>query len=230
MQRGTQILHHCSICKYLLICGRLSKSFPISLYHRFIPLNYPREMSEAEIDPPDTAKADDVPPDSIKEESIEQPIVDEEEKKELPTETITDAGNTADESLKRELEEAVVEQDDAKKAKIENGGDKYDPDPIPASTEGLSSFNDADVLSGRGGGTNVHPGNRSFRDLINMHRRAYLKARKNDKPAISRAIVRSIRDANGRFLRKDEKTGLWFEIGDDAAREKNISSVTSTRS
>jgi hypothetical protein len=76
------------------------------------------------------------------------------------------------------------------------------------------------VLSGRGGGTNVHPGNRTFRDLINLHRRAYLKARKNDKPAISRAIVRSIRDATGRFLRKDEKTGLWFEIGDDAAREK----------
>jgi hypothetical protein len=66
----------------------------------------------------------------------------------------------------------------------------------------------------------VHPGNRSFRDLINLHRRAYLKARKNDKPAISRAIVRQVRDAHGRFLRKDEKSGLWFEIGDDAAREK----------
>ena len=72
----------------------------------------------------------------------------------------------------------------------------------------------------RGGGTNVHPGNRNFRDLINLHRRAYLKARKNDKPAISRAIVRAIREANGKFLKKDEKSGLWFEIGDDAAREK----------
>jgi len=57
-------------------------------------------------------------------------------------------------------------------------------------------------------------------DLINLHRRAYLKARKNDKPAISRAIVRSIRESNGKFLKKDEKSGLWFEIGDDAAREK----------
>ena len=66
----------------------------------------------------------------------------------------------------------------------------------------------------------MHPGNRNFRDLINLHRRAYLKARKNDKPAISRAIVRAIRDTNGKFLKKDEKSGLWFEIGDDAAREK----------
>jgi hypothetical protein len=69
-------------------------------------------------------------------------------------------------------------------------------------------------------GTNVHPGNRNFRDMINMHRRTYLKARKNDKPAISRAIVRSIRETGGKFLRKDEKSGLWYEIGDDAAREK----------
>jgi hypothetical protein len=91
---------------------------------------------------------------------------------------------------------------------------------IPAAKEGISFFADSDVLSGRGGGTNVHPGNRNFRDLINLHRRAYLKARKNDKPAISRAIVRAIRDNNGKFLKKDEKSGLWFEIGDDAAREK----------
>jgi hypothetical protein len=32
--------------------------------------------------------------------------------------------------------------------------------------------------------------------------------------------VRSDREAVGRFLKKDEKSGLWFEIGDDAAREK----------
>jgi hypothetical protein len=42
---------------------------------------------------------------------------------------------------------------------------------------------------GRGGGTNLHPGNRQFRDLINLYRRDYLKARKNDKPSISRSIV-----------------------------------------
>lgn len=117
----------------------------------------------------------------------------------------------------------------AKKVKVEEAaatadqpatGDDSGPAPVPPSEEGLAYFNDNDVLSGRGGGTNVHPGNRHFRDLINLHRRAYLKARKNDKPAISRAIVRSIRENNGRFLKRDENTGLWYEIGDDAAREK----------
>jgi hypothetical protein len=72
------------------------------------------------------------------------------------------------------------------------------------------------VLSGRGGGTNVHPGNRVFRDLINLHRRAYLKARKNDKPSISRNIVRQIRATGGKFLKKIDANGLWLEIGDDA--------------
>lgn len=92
--------------------------------------------------------------------------------------------------------------------------------PIMASEEGIKFYSRNDVLCGRGGGTNVHPGNRRFRDLINANRRAYLKARKNDKPAISRSIVRTIREMDGRFLKKDEKKGLWFEIGDDGAREK----------
>jgi len=91
---------------------------------------------------------------------------------------------------------------------------------VHPSKSGIKFYSRNDVLCGRGGGTNVHPGNRRFRDLINANRRAYLKARKNDKPAISRSIVRTVREMNGRFLKKDEKLGLWFEIGDDGAREK----------
>ena len=90
---------------------------------------------------------------------------------------------------------------------------------VPPSTTGQAVFGENDVLSGRGGGTNVHPGNRHFRDLIHLHRRGYLAARKNDKPAISRRIVKTIRDAGGRFLRKCEKTQLWFEVRE--SREKD---------
>ena len=127
-------------------------------------------------------------------------------------------------SCKRTLEDA--ELDKAKKLRTEEAGEENvgpatdDIGIIPPGSEGIKLVRDADVLSGRGGGTNVHPGNRHFRDLINLHRRAYLKARKNDKPSISRAIVRAIRENNGRFLKRDEKTGLFFEIGDVNAREK----------
>ena len=133
----------------------------------------------------------------------------------------------SDAQEKRKREETSQDESTAKKQRAADAvretlpnDDDHGPAPVPASEEGINYFNDNDVLSGRGGGTNVHPGNRNFRDLINMHRRAYLKARKNDKPAISRAIVRGIRENNGAFLKRDEKTGLWFEIGDDAAREK----------
>ena len=142
----------------------------------------------------------------------EEPKEEEEEEKEESTEE--------DDKRKRE-EDDEEEGSDAKKQKTDDDKEeKPEPPPVAPSKEGTTVFNDHDVLSGRGGGTNVHPGNRNFRDLINLHRRAYLKARKNDKPAISRAIVRSVRENNGRFLKKDEKTGLWYEIGDDAAREK----------
>ena len=119
---------------------------------------------------------------------------------------------------KAEVESAALKQAvaDASGAPADNPQQA----PIPPSKEGIKFYSRNDVLCGRGGGTNVHPGNRRFRDLINANRRAYLKARKNDKPAISRSIVRTIREMNGRFLKKDEKQGLWFEIGDDGAREK----------
>jgi len=87
-------------------------------------------------------------------------------------------------------------------------------------SKGMEEVSEHDVLCGRGGATNVHPGNRYFRSLINKFRDQYLRSRKIDKPHISRAIVTEIRNRNGRFLKKDEKLGLWFEIGDDLAREK----------
>lgn len=122
------------------------------------------------------------------------------------------------ESLQHEIEEQQHQPESVDE--LLNKSAESEPIPVGPSDKGLAFFNDNDVLSGRGGGTNVHPGNRTFRDLINLHRRSYLKARKNDKPAISRAIVRVIREQNGRFLKRDEKSNLWYEIGDDAAREK----------
>jgi hypothetical protein len=79
---------------------------------------------------------------------------------------------------------------------------------------------DRDVLSGRGGGTNLHPGNRRYRDLILSHRKEYDLASKAKKPSVSRQIVHLIRQNGGRFLRKDSNVGKYYEIGDDLAREK----------
>jgi len=50
-----------------------------------------------------------------------------------------------------------------------------------------------DVLSGRGGGTNRHPGNIHFRHIVSKAQPNYIKSRKKDKSTIARNIVQSIR-------------------------------------
>jgi hypothetical protein len=75
---------------------------------------------------------------------------------------------------------------------------------------------------GRGGLTNHHRGNKRFRDIVALHRPDYVRAPKIQKPSVARVIVRAIRNGEppGRFLRKDEKTGKWIDIGDRKAAEK----------
>lgn len=119
---------------------------------------------------------------------------------------------------------AYTEEDDpSEPKKARYAGDDTDfelPGIVEPGTQGISDYDTNDVLCGRGGGTNQHYGNIVFRNLVDTHREQYLRSKKNDKPFISRSIVKTIRDRNGRFLKKDEASGLYFEIGDSEAREK----------
>lgn len=67
-----------------------------------------------------------------------------------------------------------------------------------------------------------HKGNKRFRDVVALHRPDYVRAPKIQKPSVARVIVRAIRngDPPGRFIRKDDKTGKWVDIGDKKAAEK----------
>ena len=57
---------------------------------------------------------------------------------------------------------------------------------------------------------------------MSLHRADYVRAPKIQKPSVARVIVRAIRngDPPGRFLRKNDKTGKWEDIGDKKAAEK----------
>lgn len=92
---------------------------------------------------------------------------------------------------------------------------------VKPSSEPLEQPTVHDVLFGRGGMTNGHPGNRRFRDIIALHRPDYIRATKMDKPKVARRIVRAIRQGNppGRFLRKGDD-GKWYDVGDRNAAEK----------
>ena len=83
---------------------------------------------------------------------------------------------------------------------------------------------DNDVLCGKGKECFNHPGNRRFRALVNLNLRKYAEAKsKLAKSSIVNDIVDSVRlnaSNGGGFIRQNNKTKVWYEIGDVLAREK----------
>eukprot|EP00546_Thalassionema_frauenfeldii_P008110 CAMPEP_0178910832 /NCGR_PEP_ID=MMETSP0786-20121207/9321_1 /TAXON_ID=186022 /ORGANISM="Thalassionema frauenfeldii, Strain CCMP 1798" /LENGTH=678 /DNA_ID=CAMNT_0020583137 /DNA_START=148 /DNA_END=2181 /DNA_ORIENTATION=- len=97
--------------------------------------------------------------------------------------------------------------------------DKSTENPRPI----IEEPHDHDVLCGRGGSINSHPGNERFRQLVEKKKRVYLTARfKREKRLIANGVLSEIRSLKppGRFLAKDSKTGNWHDIGDEKARDK----------
>lgn len=80
-----------------------------------------------------------------------------------------------------------------------------------------------DVLCGKGKECYVHPGNEYFRKIVSSSLQRYALAKtKHDKGLIVMAIVDTVRQRSplGGFVRFDANTMSWYEIGDEAAREK----------
>jgi hypothetical protein len=82
-----------------------------------------------------------------------------------------------------------------------------------------------DVLCGRGGETNHHPGNIRYRSLVKAYQKLYLLAKRRDKPKIAQCIVVSVRGVNGRFLKRTKSANsaggsAWVDVGNVKAREK----------
>jgi len=92
-------------------------------------------------------------------------------------------------------------------------------------TTGITNPGGNDVLYGRGGGTNAHPGNIKFRKLAAAHKLRYHAASRYNKPSVAREVVKEWRTMNppGRFLTKTDPNlypVVWHDVGDEKAREK----------
>lgn len=79
-----------------------------------------------------------------------------------------------------------------------------------------------DVLLGRGGLTNLHPGNNWYRCLVRSNRTLYETSPKHTKLLVAKAIVHHVlrQDPPGRFLEKQKSTGIWVEASYDNAVKK----------
>eukprot|EP00585_Thalassiosira_rotula_P010753 CAMPEP_0196135996 /NCGR_PEP_ID=MMETSP0910-20130528/4449_1 /TAXON_ID=49265 /ORGANISM="Thalassiosira rotula, Strain GSO102" /LENGTH=901 /DNA_ID=CAMNT_0041396205 /DNA_START=292 /DNA_END=2997 /DNA_ORIENTATION=- len=88
--------------------------------------------------------------------------------------------------------------------------------------KGITEPGENDCLFGRGGGTNHHPGNKRYRKLVEDRKETYLKSKRLDKPLVAMGIINDWRalDPPGRFLKQDDKTKYWDDVGDKKAREK----------
>ena len=80
---------------------------------------------------------------------------------------------------------------------------------------------DQDVIMGRGGKANHHPGNVKFRDTIKANRSIYRSIfLKNIKTQMTMEILDMIKGDGVRFLDFDKASGRWFEVSDERARQK----------
>lgn len=94
--------------------------------------------------------------------------------------------------------------------------------PAMSQREAPITPHENDILMGRGGKNNQHTGNNQLRAFAREECRNYRTSSKKGKSYISRELVRRVRelDPPGRFLKKNNDTGLWEDVGDDVAREK----------
>mmetsp|Transcript_1959 Transcript_1959/g.4280 ORF Transcript_1959/g.4280 Transcript_1959/m.4280 type:complete len:896 (+) Transcript_1959:169-2856(+) len=88
--------------------------------------------------------------------------------------------------------------------------------------KGITEPGENDCLFGRGGGTNHHPGNKRYRKIVEDRKGKYLASKRLDKPLVAMEIINDWRalDPPGRFLKQDDRTKFWNDVGDKKAREK----------
>lgn len=96
---------------------------------------------------------------------------------------------------------------------------------------GIQDPGDHDCLNGRGGGTNHHPGNIKYRKFIDDRKATYKALNRSDKSLLSSQLVQKWRTQNppGRFLKLNDETGLWDDIGDEEATKKVSQSLREKR-
>lgn len=77
-----------------------------------------------------------------------------------------------------------------------------------------------DVLLGRGKPYQDHPGNKYLRELVDSNFDAYNKTKRDLKRKFGESLVHQIQEMSGRFLKKEEASGMWVEASLKEAVDK----------
>jgi len=86
-----------------------------------------------------------------------------------------------------------------------------------------------DVVCGRGGLSNNHPGNRLFRRLVQANKELYKEAVSVDhKQMLIFSIGAAVHNVGGRFVQKED-SGQWIQISSDQAVAKIVQALRDTQ-
>jgi hypothetical protein len=97
---------------------------------------------------------------------------------------------------------------------------KDDGEAVVASVQEL---HENDVLCGRDKTSHAHVGNRRFRQIVETFRESYQSApSREEKTRITAKVVDVIRSSqpSGRFLKFDEESQTFYDVGEKYAHEK----------
>ena len=102
--------------------------------------------------------------------------------------------------------------------------------PVENTRVYVETIRDTDVLCGRGGRSNHHPGNKRYRFVISEMRQAYkTTVGKSNKTDLSRAIVDHVCSYGGRFLKREESTGRYYVLTRGESRKKTSQALRETK-
>jgi hypothetical protein len=87
--------------------------------------------------------------------------------------------------------------------------------PWPMTGETFPTLHSNDVLSGRGNGVAIYPGNRQFREFIRSFKDEYVRAYRNEKGNVASDVIRTVLSLNppGRFVEK-ARNGNGYQLVD----------------
>ncbi|KAL3928501.1 MAG: hypothetical protein SGBAC_012624 [Bacillariaceae sp.] len=77
-----------------------------------------------------------------------------------------------------------------------------------------------DVLLGKGMPVQEHAGNKYLHELVALRFEEYDSAKRKRKTEIAEEVVRQINQSAGRFLTRDDDSGMWVEVPSREAQDK----------
>jgi hypothetical protein len=120
--------------------------------------------------------------------------------------------------------DSVEEKKETSKRKREEERNMQDhvesPQSLAVEVAGPIEPTEMDVLLGRGGYTEHHPGNKCYLKVKAAMQPRYFASEKTEKTRISQELVNRVHSWGGRFLQHDKETATWYEVANDTARGK----------